>query len=645
MKQMLINVAQPEEKRVAVVDQGRLIDLDLELQSYTQTKANLYLGKIVRVESSLEAVFIDYGAERHGFLPMKNIAPELFQKKAMESSRQDTEQSQPRIQDLVKEGQEFIVQVEKEERGNKGAALTTYVTLAGRYLVFMPNNPGAGGISRRIEDENRGKMKKMLSSLDAPEHVGVILRTAGVGRTQEELQWDLDYLQRLWDVVKKAAKNYKTSRLLFRDSSLMTRTIRDSLRDDISDVYIDDASACQEYKDFISTITPDYVDKIKFYDDPIPLFTKFAIEEQVESAYAYHIDLPSGGAIVIDHNEALVCIDVNSARDTKGNDIEATALNTNLEAAEEIARQLRIRDIGGLIVIDFIDMRPEENKQEVEKKLSQSLSLDRAKIQLGSISRFGLLEMSRQRLRPSLQESTTTPCSRCMGVGYIRNTESQSLAIMRQLYHAAAEENTVQLQVKLPINVATYLLNEKRADFLRMESLYGINIAVLPIYTLQSPQYALTLIKTDGSQKVISSHEVKSAGFPKNKNLAAMIADRIKKDSAAVQTSSILVPAPKARKQNAVAGILKKLSGIFCSTEQSSPSTTTGNQRNTRNQAQNRNRGPRAHTAGNGSSANNRNRRRRPSSGNNRRRRPENSGSPSDNTSANASGNTRVQRP
>ena len=425
MKKMLINATQPEELRVALVDGQKLYDLDIENRTRIQKKSNIYKGKITRVEPSLEAAFVDFGAERHGFLSLKEISREYFQKKPADIG------SRLNIRELVKEGTEVIVQVDKEERGNKGAALTTFASLAGRYMVLMPNNPRAGGISRRIEGDDRSELRDAMSQLEIPNGMGVIIRTAGVGRSAEELQWDLNYLLQLWEAIKTASDEKPAPFLLYQESNVIIRAIRDYLRDDVDQVLIDTPKAVQQAKDFVTQVMPHYANRIRHYDDSVPMFNRYQIESQIETAFQREVQLPSGGSIVIDPTEAMISIDINSARATRGSDIEETALNTNLEAADEIARQLRLRDIGGLIVIDFIDMSAARNQRAVENRMRDALTMDRARVQVGKISRFGLLEMSRQRLRPSLGETSGIVCPRCTGQGTIRDTKSLSLSILR----------------------------------------------------------------------------------------------------------------------------------------------------------------------------------------------------------------------
>jgi ribonuclease E len=487
---MLINATQPEELRVALVDGQRLFDLDIESDSREQKKANIYKGRITRVEPSLEAAFVDFGAERHGFLPLKEIAREYFCKQPERGQR-------PNIKELVKEGTEVIVQVDKEERGNKGAALTTFISLAGRYLVLMPNNPRAGGISRRIEGDDRAQLKEALAGIDLPDGMGAIVRTAGIGRSAEELQWDLDYLITLWDAIKVEVNRRPAPFLVYQESNVVIRAIRDYLRADIGEVLIDNPSVYEQAIQFARQVMPSFENRIKLYQEPTPLFNRFQIESQIETAFEREVKLPSGGSIVIDPTEALVSIDINSARATRGGDIEETALQTNLEAAEEIARQLRLRDIGGLIVIDFIDMTPIKNQREVENRLRDALKLDRARVQMGRISRFGLLEMSRQRLRPSLSESRGMVCPRCHGQGTIRDTESLALSILRLIEEESSKERTAQIRAILPVTVATYLLNEKRHEVHAAELRHQVRVVVVPNPNMETPHYEVVRLRDD----------------------------------------------------------------------------------------------------------------------------------------------------
>ncbi|RKZ35560.1 MAG: ribonuclease E, partial [Gammaproteobacteria bacterium] len=496
MKRMLINATQPEELRVAMVDGQNLYDLDIEVPARGQKKANIYKGRITRVEPSLEAAFIDYGSERHGFLPFKEVSRDYYQDGSRNADR-------PTIKEALREGQELIVQVVKEERGNKGAALTTFVSLAGRYMVLMPNNPRAGGISRRVEGDDRAELREILSNLDVPAGMGLIVRTAGVGRSGEELQWDLDYLLHLWDSIEKAAGERTGAFLVFQESDLIVRAIRDYLRQDISEVLVDTQDVFEQATDFMRQVMPHAVRKVQLYEDSVPLFSRFQIESQIESAFGHTVRLPSGGAIVIDHTEALVSIDVNSARATKGEDIEETALNTNLEAADEVARQLRLRDVGGLLVIDFIDMGPARNQREVENRFRDALEMDRARVQVGRISRFGLLEMSRQRLRPSLGESSLMTCPRCNGQGNVRGTESLALSILRILEEEGMKDNTGIVTAKMPLEVGTYLLNEKRSAIHAIETRHTVRIVLIPDASMEVPRYEIERVRQDDAE-----HEV-----------------------------------------------------------------------------------------------------------------------------------------
>ncbi|WOJ94171.1 ribonuclease E [Congregibacter variabilis] len=491
MKKMLINATHAEEMRVALVDGQKLYDLDIENRTRLQKKANIYVGKITRVEPSLEAAFVDFGAERHGFLSVKEIAREYFYRDPKDIDGKFS------IRDVVKEGTRLIVQVDKEERGNKGAALTTFISLPGRYMVLMPNNPRAGGISRRIEGDDRAELREALSALDIPDGMGVIIRTAGVGRSAEELQWDLNYLLQLWEAVSKAGEENRSPVLLYQESNVLIRAVRDYLRDDVDQVLIDSPDAFKQAMDFVSMVMPKYEQRIKLYEDNIPLFNRFQIESQIESAFQREVRLPSGGSIVIDPTEALVSIDINSARATKGVNIEETALQTNLEAADEVARQLRLRDMGGLIVIDFIDMLAARNQRAVETRMRDALAIDRARVQVGRISRFGLLEMSRQRLRPSLGETSAIVCPRCTGQGTIRDTKSLSLSILRLLEEEAIKERTAEVRAIVPVDVAAYLLNEKRVALSEIESLTRVRVLVIPNPNLETPHFEVTRLRDD----------------------------------------------------------------------------------------------------------------------------------------------------
>jgi len=492
MKRILFNATHPEELRLAVVDGQKLLDLDIESSSYQQKKGNIYKGKVTRVEPSLEAAFVDYGSERQGFLPLKEISRIYFQ-----GYDDRTPMSQVRIKDVVREGQEMIVQVDKEERGTKGAALTTFISLAGRYLVLMPNNPKGGGISRRIEGEERAELREAMSQLKLPDDYSVIARTAGIGRSAEELQWDLDYLIHLWEAIYQAAQERSAPFLVYQESNLVVRATRDYLKADIGEVLVDNTEIYERMKKFMQQVAPPFLDKLKLYKDETPLFSRFQIEHQIESAFSREVRLESGGAIVFDKTEALVTIDVNSSRATKGADIEETALNTNLEAAEEIARQLRLRDLGGLIVIDFIDMTPERNRREVENRLIESLKVDRARTQVGRISRFGLLEMSRQRLRPALGETSSLVCPRCNGSGHIRGVQPSALQVLRMVQEEAMKENTAAVHVHLPVETATYLLNEKRLEISAIESRIGTPVIIIPTEELETPHYHIRRLRID----------------------------------------------------------------------------------------------------------------------------------------------------
>jgi ribonuclease E len=491
MKRMLINTTQPEELRVAMVDGQKIYDLDIEVPSRGQKKSNVYKGKITRIEPSLEAAFIEYGGNRHGFLPLKEISRSYFSESARQASGRQS------IKDALKEGQELVVQVEKEERGNKGAALTTFISLAGRYMVLMPNNPRAGGVSRRIQGEDRDLVREAMSAMDIPADMGMIVRTAGIGRNTEELQWDLDYLTHLWDAIKTAADENTAPLLIHQESNVIIRALRDYLRSDVSEILIDSEEVFETAREFMERVMPHNLGKLKLYQDTIPLFSRYQIESQIESAFQREVRLPSGGAVVIDHTEALVAIDVNSARATKGSDIEETALNTNLEAADEVARQLRIRDLGGLVVIDFIDMQPARNLREVENRLREALKVDRARVQIGRISRFGLLEMSRQRLRPSLGESSQIVCPRCTGQGTIRGVESLSLSVLRVIEEAVMKENTQRVIAHVPVDVGTYLLNEKRDLLSQLEGRHDIAVMLIPSPALETPNYDVQRIRVD----------------------------------------------------------------------------------------------------------------------------------------------------
>ena len=485
---MLFNATQSEELRVAIVDGQKLIDLDIERGSRALKKSNIYKGIVTRVEPSLEAAFVNYGAERHGFLPFKEISPQYFK---------DSTQNLPRIQDVIEEGQEIIVQVTKEERGNKGAALSSYLSLAGRYIVLMPNNPDGGGVSRRVEGEERNEFRDHISNLDITEGMSVIGRTAGVGSSLEELQWDLNYLKQLWTAIEEASQGQSGAFLIYQEGNLVIRAIRDYFHPEIGEILIDAQEIYDQATQFMNHVMPNYVDRVKLYEDEVSLFSRFQIEHQIESAFSREVRLPSGGAIVIDHTEALVSIDVNSSRATKGSDIEHTAFNTNIEAAEEVAKQLRLRDLGGLIVIDFIDMESQKNQREVEIRFRDALHHDRARVQTGKISRFGLLELSRQRLRPSIGESSNSLCTKCNGTGSIRDIQSSALHILRMIQEEAMKEHNATISAQLPIEVATFLLNEKRSDIYSLEQRLKVEIILIPNKHLESPNYSISSAKQE----------------------------------------------------------------------------------------------------------------------------------------------------
>ncbi|HET6724439.1 MAG TPA: Rne/Rng family ribonuclease [Gammaproteobacteria bacterium] len=521
MKRMLINATQPEELRVAMVDGQTLHDLDIEVPSREQKKSNIYKGRISRVEASLEAAFVDYGADRHGFLPLKEISRSYFTSDPDNSGRVN-------IKDVVREGQELIVQIDKEERGTKGAALTTFISLAGRFLVLMPNNPRAGGVSRRIEGTEREEVREALASITTPDGMGVIVRTAGVGRSAEELQWDVDYLVQVWSAIEEAAAQKSAPFLIYQESNVIIRALRDYLRPDIGEILIDDPTVFRDAQDFMQRVMPQSLPKLKHYSDDVPLFNRFQIESQIEAAFGRDVRLPSGGALVIDHTEALVSIDINSARATKGGDIEETALNTNLEAADEIARQLRLRDIGGLVVIDFIDMGPAKNQREVENRLRTALKMDRARIQTGRISRFGLMEMSRQRLRPSLGEFTQIVCPRCAGEGRIRGIESLALSVLRLIEEEAMKDRTGRVAAHLPVDVATYLLNEKRDAIIAIESRCHVNVVLVPNPLFQTPRFEiqrsrdqdLSPDQQESSYKIVAATTPATADYSRSRTAA-----------------------------------------------------------------------------------------------------------------------------
>jgi ribonuclease E len=578
---MLINTTQPEELRVALVDGQKLYDLDIEVPSRGQKKSNVYKGKITRIEPSLEAAFIDYGAERHGFLPLKEVARSYFS----ESARSGNAGRQS-IKDALREGQELVVQVEKEERGTKGAALTTFISLAGRYLVLMPNNPRAGGVSRRIQGDDRNFVRDAMSAMNIPEGMGMIVRTAGVGRSTEELQWDLDYLVTLWAAISKAADEKQAPFLVYQESNVIIRALRDYLRNDIAEILIDSQEIYDKAREFMEQVMPHNLGKLKLYEDATPLFSRYQIESQIESAFQREVTLPSGGAIVIDHTEALLSIDINSARATRGGDIEETALNTNLEAADEVARQLRIRDLGGLIVIDFIDMQPPRHHREVENRLRDALKMDRARVQIGRISRFGLLEMSRQRLRPSLGESSQIVCPRCTGQGTIRGVESLSLSVLRIIEEEAMKDNTIRVVARVPVDVGTYLLNEKRELLHGLESRHHVSVMLIPSPAMETPNYEIQRIRTDelrGSKEERSYHMTQVE--PEREEAPITARTRTAVEAPAVRTVAPPAPAPEHRPLEVTApvkkpGLLRRLfAALFGPGAKPEPAQTTSGTR------------------------------------------------------------------
>jgi len=561
MKRMLINATQEEEIRVALVDGQKLYDLDIESPGHEQKKANIYKGRITRVEPSLEAAFVDYGAERHGFLPLKEISREYFPQGYSFDGR-------PNIKEVVREGQEVIIQIDKEERGQKGAALTTFISLAGSYLVLMPNNPRAGGISRRIEGDERQELKDSLGQLEMPDGMGLIVRTAGVGKSYEELDYDLKALMKHWSAITTEAQNRPAPFLIHQESNVVFRAIRDYLRRDVGEILIDNPRIFEEAKLYIQQFRPDFAHRVKMYQGEVPLFMHFQIETQIETAFRREVRLPSGGSIVIDSTEALTAIDINSSKATKGGDIEETAFNTNLEAADEIARQLRLRDLGGLIVIDFIDMTPVRHQREVENRLKEAVKQDRARVQIGRISRFGLLEMSRQRLRPSLGESATHVCPRCHGRGTIRSTESSALSILRLIEEEAIKDNTSQIHAQVPVSVATYLMNEKRDSIRRIESRLGIRIYIIPNEHMETPHYEVTRIRIDEEIEESSYNMVKVPAV--QNTLYHPVSDAVKEKpaiAAIAMQETAPVAAPVATKPAAATqaevGIIAKVSGFF----------------------------------------------------------------------------------
>jgi len=558
MKRMLINATQEEELRMAMVDGQSLYDLNIELPSGERKKANIYKGQIMRIEPSLEAAFVNYGAERHGFLSLKEISSEYFISEVESGSK-------PNIRDVLKEGQDIVVQIDKEERGNKGAALTTFVSLAGRFIVLKPNKSRSGGVSRRILGEDRDAARKSLHEIEIPKAMSVILRTAGIDRSAEELEWDLENLLSVWEAIKSVVVERPSPFLIYRESNAIVRALRDYLTNEIGEILIDNDATYQEAREFVEQIMPHNLKKLKHYSDPVPLFTRYQIESQIESAFAHSVTLPSGGSLVIDHTEALVSIDINSARATKGSDIEATALNTNVEAADEIARQLRIRDLGGLVVIDFIDMGPQRNQREVENRLREAVRQDRARVQIGKISRFGLLEMSRQRLRPSLGESSYLVCPRCLGIGNIRSVESLALAILRIIGEEARKERTAKVVAQLPVEVATYLLNEKRDWVQSVESRHDTQVIMVANPALETPHYQVRRVRDDQvelPENVGLSYTL--ADMPEEDELPPALQEPKPVEAAAIATVTPITPAPPRKKpEKKEPGFFAKLLAIF----------------------------------------------------------------------------------
>ncbi|APX76695.1 Ribonuclease E [Achromobacter insolitus] len=565
MKRMLFNATHQEELRVAIVDGQKLIDLDIETAGREQRKGNIYKGVITRIEPGLEACFVNYGEDRHGFLPFKEVARSYF--------KEGVDVRSARIQDALREGQELIVQVEKEERGNKGAALTTFISLAGRYLVLMPNNPRGGGVSRRVEGEDRQELRDTMEQLDLPQGMSIIARTAGIGRNVEELQWDLSYLLQLWTAIDGAARDNSAPILIYLESSLVIRAIRDYFSPEIGEILIDTDEIADQATAFMSVVMPDNVQRVKRYRDDIPLFSRFQIEHQIETAYSRTVQLPSGGAIVIDHTEALVSVDVNSARSTRGADIEETALRTNSEAADEVARQLRLRDLGGLIVIDFIDMEDSKNQRAVEQRLRDALHFDRARVQMGKISRFGLMELSRQRLRPALNEGSHITCPRCNGTGVIRDAESSALHVLRLLQEEAMKENTAAVHAQVPVDVATYLLNEKRADITKMEARLKVNLMLIPNKHLETPHHHIERLRHDDPrlEEVKTSFELVEAPAtdapwqPREHEIKsrpeALVKGITPSQPAPVSTPAPAAPAPAPAATGGLGGLFKRLFG------------------------------------------------------------------------------------
>lgn len=578
MKRMLINATQEEELRMAMVDGQQLYDLNIELPASERKKANIYKGQITRIEPSLEAAFVNYGAERHGFLPLKEISPEYFVKD-VESGKKIN------IKDVLREGQDIVVQIDKEERGNKGAALTTYVSLAGRFIVLKPNKQRSGGVSRRIVGEDRDLARKSMRDVEVPDGMSVILRTAGIDRSEEELSWDVENLLAVWEAIKKVVVERSSPFLIYRESNAVIRALRDYLTNEIGEILVDDEATYKEAQEFVEQVMPHNLRKLKLYTDAVPLFTRYQIESQIESAFAHTVTLPSGGSLVIDHTEALVSIDINSARATKGGDIEATALNTNLEAADEIARQLRLRDLGGLIVIDFIDMGPQRNQRDVENRLRDAVRQDRARVQLGKISRFGLLEMSRQRLRPSLGESSYLICPRCTGIGNIRSVESLALAILRIIGEEARKERTAKVIAQLPVEVATYLLNEKRDWVQSLETRHDTQVILVANSALETPHYQVRRVRDD---QVDLPENVGNSFMLVEKDdepeITQAMQDKKPAEVAAITTVVATTPAPPRREpeKKSGPGLLARIASIFSGSSDKDETKAKPARKNTR---------------------------------------------------------------
>jgi ribonuclease E len=605
MKRMLFNATQQEELRVAIVDGQKLIDIDIEAAGREQRKGNIYKGVITRIEPSLEACFVNYGEERHGFLPFKEVARAYF--------KEGVDVRNASIKDALREGQEIIVQVEKEERGQKGAALTSFISLAGRYLVLMPNNPRGGGVSRRIEGEDRQELREAMSQLEVPDGMSIIARTAGIGRDATELQWDLSYLMQLWGAIDEAAKGNSAPLLIYLESSLVIRAIRDYFQPDIGEILIDTDDIYEQAAAFMSVVMPDNLPRVKRYQDDVPLFSRFQIEHQIETAYSRTVPLPSGGAIVIDHTEALVSVDVNSARATRGSDIEETATRTNLEAADEIARQARLRDLGGLIVIDFIDMESSKAQKDVENRLRDALRHDRARVQMGKISKFGLMEMSRQRLRPALSEGSHVTCPRCNGTGHIRDTESSALQVLRIIQEEAMKENTAAIHTQVPVEVAAFLLNEKRPEVIKIETRFKVNVLMIPNKHLETPHYKLERLRHDDprlddqkasyvmAQEAASELEIDTAVSRKDADIKVRPEAAVKGITPNAPAPVSQPRAPRAEKSTVEAtssggffGFIKKLFSSSPAPEvKPAPSAPRGRNQNNRNGSGNRNRGRR----------------------------------------------------